>query len=622
MGGFSRLPANRTSRLRAMHANLHVASVLIALLTVVAAEALFAHGEQALVETYPSDAVKTMATHPHAVVAEREAIARQVLHEPLAASHAKAERLRSIGHEQPKARSGLVVYDWNPDRRFGREDFLQAILLRNVLSHYLDDVQLVSLSNYEEGSTELYDATFFVGGWNDDPLPDVFVRDIVSTDRTIVWLHGNPDRLARQSGTTTSALFGFSASELALFDGPTSPEQPYPGFFDTVMYKGLPFVKYHVYDPADGLVHASPELVRVRVEDSARTVVHVEAGSLVSGETVPWLLQSGNFWLVTDQTMTFLHARDRYLVLCDVLHDVLGSDHPNEHRAMVRLEDVHVMILPDAIEHITDFFHARDVPFSVAAIPEFRDPLGRTGRRERAIDFDDWTARPLIDSLRDASKRGASILMHGVTHQFGDRANPYNGVSGSDYEFFDVVRNAPVEEDNVAFFSARLERGREILEAANLPPFAFEVPHYLASPKASRAIARTFKATYQRVTYFTSDEPDLGCDDGTCDLMSGQFFPFVIPEDYYGQRVIPENLGNLQYNRPFQPKEFLVENARYARVVRDGFASFFFHPFLLGDIDGVDAFADLEFIIDGITALGYGWTDAATLAEPRAGTRE
>jgi uncharacterized protein YdaL len=109
----------------------------------------------------------------------------------------------------------------------------------------------------------------------------------------------------------------------------------------------------------------------------------------------------------------------------------------------------------------------------------------------------------------------------------------------------------------------------------------------------------------------------------------GQFFPYVIARDWYGRRVIPESLGNLEYSlAEIDPSSSLVYgvddivgNARVLRnVVRNGIASFFFHPFWLerfvrpdGTVYDIDARADLRRILDGIARLGYVWTDPAKL---------
>ena len=58
----------------------------------------------------------------------------------------------------------------------------------------------------------------------------------------------------------------------------------------------------------------------------------------------------------------------------------------------------------------------------------------------------------------------------------------------------------------------------------------------------------------------------------------------------------------------------ILTNAEYALVVRDGFASFFFHPFWLESGLGVTTgFQDFKTVIQGITNLGYTWVSGASL---------
>ena len=47
-------------------------------------------------------------------------------------------------------------------------------------------------------------------------------------------------------------------------------------------------------------------------------------------------------------------------------------------------------------------------------------------------------------------------------------------------------------------------------------------------------------------------------------------------------------------------------------AVRDGFASFFFHPYWLEPDLGLPAYQDFQSMITGITNLGYTWVDGTT----------
>jgi uncharacterized protein YdaL len=184
------------------------------------------------------------------------------------------------------------------------------------------------------------------------------------------------------------------------------------------------------------------------------------------------------------------------------------------------------------------------------------------------------------------------------------------------------VANSPVAEDSEAWASERLSTGLSELATQNISPWAWETPHYQASPLSYLAMTKRFPVSYQRMVYYSSTHPNLHAEGPQRDYAAGIFFPFIIEHDTYGNRVIPENLGNIEYdissidpssNITYTWKD-IVENADDALIVRDGFASFFFHPFWLDPgFEDLDAFSDFKKTVEGITRLGYQWTDAKTL---------
>ncbi|RYF39105.1 MAG: DUF2334 domain-containing protein, partial [Comamonadaceae bacterium] len=223
-------------------------------------------------------------------------------------------------------------------------------------------------------------------------------------------------------------------------------------------------------------------------------------------------------------------------------------------------------------------------------------------------------AANLKKALNYALPRGAEIVMHGYTHQYGAMKNPHTGVSGDDYEFWNIVKNAPVDEDSTAWVTGRLNAGLNELRSNGYNPVAWEAPHYHASALASKAAPLAFATTYQRVVYFTADKPNFAAGPGK-DFAVGQIFPYLIRKDYYGQRILPENLGNIEYDiSTIDPTsninytwQDLYTNAQYALTVRDGFASFFFHPFWLEPSLNTPGFTDFKKLVEGITKLGFTW---------------
>jgi peptidoglycan/xylan/chitin deacetylase (PgdA/CDA1 family) len=124
-------------------------------------------------------------------------------------------------------------------------------------------------------------------------------------------------------------------------------------------------------------------------------------------------------------------------------------------------------------------------------------------------------------------------------------------------------------------------------------------PHYAASPLAMRVIHGNFGRMVQQMTYHLEGRPI------TPENAIDQFFPYTIFHDYYGFHIWPENLGFVPLpTEGGTPKHVddMLEAARLHKVVRDAWASFFWHPPLIRTPIGIQS---LEKLIDGIRAEGY-----------------
>jgi hypothetical protein len=114
------------------------------------------------------------------------------------------------------------------------------------------------------------------------------------------------------------------------------------------------------------------------------------------------------------------------------------------------------------------------------------------------------------------------------------------------------------------------------------------------------AAMKRFPFRYERSLYFPGLLSGRPVDDAQ---RKWQFFPYTV-RDVYGTTVIPENLDYLQPTT--NSVSDMIDTARSNLVVRDGVASFFYHPFL-----GV---GDLPKLVNGIKALGYTFVSAEDLA--------
>ena len=534
-----------------------------------------------------------------------------------------AEPLAVVDQVPPGSRV-LVLYDAPSGVAFSKFGKVYAIMLRNLLGHFKLQVDLVPVQDYAAGMVENYSALFYLGSYFDNPLPQDFLADAVATQKIVVWFKYNIWKLAWNASYDFNNRFGFAFYGLRGLNAAPSPTDPEPGFFDTVLYKGQAMKKYYSYDGASGNVFADPDVGVTQVLDPAKAEVVVPVQNSVTQEQIPYIVRSGNFWYVADIPLSYIGPRDRYLAAADVLHDMLGVHHAESHKAMVRFEDVSALVDPQSMAQLSDFLSGRQIPFSIATIPLYRDPFGQFNSGV-PLEIPLAEAPGLLQSLAYAAPRGGDVLLHGLTHQYDETLNPHSGVSADDFEFWNVVTNSPVAEDSVEWAADRIATGLELLVDSGFAPFAFETPHYQGSPNSYRASSEFFIGRYGRAYYYTAEAPqlNLATGDPNRDFAAGQFFPYIIYEDYYGQIVIPENIGNIEYDishiDPISNVDYpwteLMINAEYVLTVRDGYASFFFHPFWLEEDLGVPGFADFQSLIDGITNLGYSWVGAKTELE-------
>jgi uncharacterized protein YdaL len=515
----------------------------------------------------------------------------------------------------------LVLYDAPPNDQYTNLGKAYAIMLYNLLAHFNATITLLPVQNYTAGMTEQYTATFYMGSYYNNPIPAAFLSDVTTTQKTVVWFKYNLWELAWNTAYPFTTRYGITFSSLAGMNAAPSASAPNPGFFDTITYKNQTMTKYYAFNATTGAISADPDIGLTAVADATKATSLVTITNSVTKATAPYVIRSGNFWYFADMPFSYIGPRDRYLVVCDMLHDILGTNAPTLHRALVRLEDVNATTTVSSMQTLTDYMYGQKIPFSIATIPVYTDPNGvYNGGVAQTIHMVNATG--LKQALNYARARGGHVLMHGYTHQYSNVPNVINAVSANDYEFWFATQNRPVNEDSTQWAAGRLSAGLLELQFNGYFPFAWEAPHYQSSPLAIKAVPTYFKNTYQRVVYYTSDNPQtLAATTPGHDFSVGQFFPYIIQKDYYGQRVIPENLGNVEYNIcSIDPSSCLtynvtdiLTNANYALVVRDGFASFFFHPFWLEPGLVATGFPDFQQIITGITALGYTWADASTV---------
>jgi uncharacterized protein YdaL len=478
----------------------------------------------------------------------------------------------------------LVLYDASgADPKI---EELHATGLANLASHF-GDWTAHPVERYRAGEMAGYDAAFYIGDPGGPALPSAFLADVVRDKQRIIWINGDIEQL---QGLAADPKRGYGFTAL----GRDETE------LTRLEYKGavLPM------DPA-----SAAGFTRVRVDDPKRVTVLATAW-LGDGTSVPWAVRSGKLTYLSEnplRSQSYLEGRNT--AFADLLFATLDPNVPTRHRALVRLEDVNPTTDPASLRAVVDYLYGQKVPFSIGLYPVFRAPndtsAGPDGVTVRLSE------RPeLVAALRYAIGRGGSLVLHGYTHQYGTKNNPLNGGSGDDTEFYlchfdeqqTLQMDGPVPEDSEEWVLGRVVAAITELRAVGLDkPSTWEFSHYLASALDYLTVSERFEYRYERTLYFPGLLTGQPFDHS---YPFGQLLPFAV-RDGYGATVIPENLGYVSSTG--DTVAGMLEAAYRNLVVRDGVASFFYHPYL-----GV---GELPRMVDGLRAMGYSFVSAQNVAD-------
>jgi uncharacterized protein YdaL len=481
----------------------------------------------------------------------------------------------------------LVLYDTTGAYSWMGE--IYAAQTANLVSHF-GSWTAAPVVGYRAGDLNAYTAVVYVGSTYDEPLPTAFLDDVTATEKPVTWVYGNIWQLTARD-TTFAATHGFLNKQYDLSDVAAVEYKGRKLTRDTVNKSGI--MDLTVTDPAKSTVLASA----VRPD----------------GSTFPWAIRSGNLTYIGEIPYAYMGHDDRYLAFSDLLFDALAPRTPERHRALVRIEDVGPDADPAELRAITDYLYSQKVPFSVAVYARYRDPKGA---KNNGVP-QDYTLlqRPeVVKELKHMQSRGGTLLMHGYTHQLDKATNPYDGTSGNDFEFYrahvdekdSVILDGPVPGDSASFVTGRVLSAKTIFLLAGLKqPTIFEFPHYAGSAVDYTTINTLFGKRYERELLFPGVLSGAKID---YTRPVGQFFPYTV-RDVYGSAIVPENIGNIEptaYNHhPVRLPADLIASAERNLVVRDGMASFFYHPYL-----GTDYLKEL---VPGIKAKGYTFVSADSM---------
>ncbi|UCE06722.1 MAG: DUF2334 domain-containing protein [bacterium] len=429
----------------------------------------------------------------------------------------------------------LVYYD-----PLGENDARQVV---SLLSHFKTNVTLEQLTHdydLSQGNIQQFDIIFYMGVDPKFTLPTQFLTELAHYSETICWIQHGVDQFLN---IEEDNHYGFHYEKT---------------YYDSAYN----IVKYNKFS----LPKLDPSFNVVSITDTMKC--H-QIASLTNGiKTLPYALRSGNFWYFTDLPTAFVTEGGRHIVFSDLLHEIVREDHHVRKLALVRIEDISPLTDIESLERIANYLKSRHVPFSISLVPFYLDPETNT-----AVAMSD---RPdFVDAIKHMIKSGGTVVMHGSTHQ-------YRGETTADYEFWDNMSGGPIFSDSKEYVRQRLITGLTEFGKNRIYPLVWETPHYGASQLDYSIINTFFSTSYERRQ--------------TIDLHgSDQLLPYLIEKHTSGGKIIPENLGYIPLAQPDAAQ--IIQAATNNLAIRDGVASFFFHPFV--DI------SVLKDLITGLKQLDY-----------------
>lgn len=540
----------------------------------------------------------------------KTAPARQAAVRPAAAGPAVAgtATVRPLAATAASGTSALVLYDTTGP--YGYLGELYAMAFANLSGHF-GTVTSKPVSAYTAGMVEQYTATIYVGstyygGSLPDAIPAAFYQDAMATSKPVTWVGDNIWNMANTDGIPAfEQKYGWDPTN-SYYDVNGSV-----GNYTQVSYKGQTLTRTIPAGFDGGILHPAilsgpnyPQVTQL-----------AQATDANSGNTSPWAIRSGNLTYVTEIPFMYVNETDRVIAMEDLLYDSLAPATAERHRAFVRLEDINPLSDPTQLRTMADYLYSQKIPYGILVIPVYTDPKGvyNNGTPQTVTLAQ---SPQVLDAIKYMLAHGATLINHGYTHQYSNVNNPYDGVTGDDFEFFrahvdaadNVVYDGPPAEDSTAWAQSRITSSFAAFAAAGLPrPALWTTPHYAASAADYQVFGQNYTARLERSLYFAGT---LSGGQVNASRYIGQFFPYAV-KDVYGTTVLPENLGNYEpvpyNNHPARLPADIIAAAKDNLAVRDGVASFFYHPYY--DL------APLQQTIDGIKALGYTFVGPMDLAQ-------
>ena len=484
--------------------------------------------------------------------------------------------------------STLILYDTTG--QWGWLGELYGIMSANLASHF-GSWTAMPVASYTTGKLKQYTATIYIGSTYGEPIPNAFLDDVYATTTPVIWAYDNIWQLTSRYPNFFSTYgwiwSSFDTSSVAEVDYPLPPST-------------RPTQKLTRYAAnGGGIMNYFPV---------ASTVTVLANCVRSDGSTFPWALRStgpngGTLTYIGENPLAYMSEGDRYLAFCDLLFDALAPTTATRHRALVRLEDIDPTYDTTEVMSVATWLQSQGVPFGFQIIPLYLDPLNANGNGTNIT----LQSKPtMVSTIKKLQSMGGVMMCHGYTHQYDSVVNPYSGATGDDCEFYRITMNSdhslnylgPVAEDSTSWAQSRFSAAQTLFKNAGfaLPQF-ITFPSYAASVVDYQVANQFFTAAAERRLYPTgllSGQPF------NYSQVAGQFMPYTV-KDLYGMKVLADTLGGIEpqpyFSYPARLPADIIADAQRHLVIRDGWASFFYHTY--------DSISYLQQTVTGIKNLGY-----------------
>ncbi|MDQ1910128.1 DUF2334 domain-containing protein [Paenibacillus sp. GD4] len=212
---------------------------------------------------------------------------------------------------------------------------------------------------------------------------------------------------------------------------------------------------------------------------------------------------------------------------------------------------------------ILEYLRDEKVSYHLAVIPRWINISPDGSRYDVSLDqTDNPLAAAFVQILKDAVRGGATLGMHGYTHQVGSvRRDDGHHESGIGNEF-----NNPGSAETMpaSYGEQRMKEGLAVLEHVGLKPQFWEAPHYRSTPEQDQVFRSYFGLHYQAEVQEHRNAQTVHYENKR-NKASGA--------SSLGAAYIPTPYDYIPYNKD---EKVIVDRVGTTGHV----ASFFFHPFL------------------------------------------